>query len=49
LATPTDAPWEVISVPSGNGDARPQSTERLLLGIDHIAIAVSDSEALLRF
>jgi len=39
----------VISAPSDNGDALRQSTERLLLGIDHTAITVSDSEALLRF
>jgi catechol 2,3-dioxygenase-like lactoylglutathione lyase family enzyme len=46
---PDGHPLELISFPPGKGDARWQSTERLFLGIDHTAIAVSSTESALRF
>ncbi len=40
---------ELIAYPPGKGDPRWQSKERLYLGIDHTAIAVSDSTRSLAF
>jgi catechol 2,3-dioxygenase-like lactoylglutathione lyase family enzyme len=49
LRDPDGHPFELISFPPGKGEARWQSTERLFLGIDHTAIAVSSTDASLRF
>ena len=49
LRDPDGHPFELIGFPPGKGDARWQSTERLVLGIDHTAIVVSSTEAGLRF
>ena len=49
LRDPDGHPFELISFPAGKGEARWQSTERLFLGIDHTAIAVSSTDASLRF
>lgn len=46
---PDGHPLELITFPPGKGQDRWQSTERLFLGIDHTAIAVSSTEASLRF
>jgi catechol 2,3-dioxygenase-like lactoylglutathione lyase family enzyme len=46
---PDGHPLELISFPPDKGDARWHRTERLFLGIDHTAIAVSSTEAGLRF
>ncbi len=46
---PDRHPLELISFPPGKGDARWQSTEAVVLGIDHTAIAVSSTVASLRF
>jgi catechol 2,3-dioxygenase-like lactoylglutathione lyase family enzyme len=46
---PDGHPLELISFPPDKGDARWQSTQRLFLGIDHTAIAVSSTESSLRF
>jgi catechol 2,3-dioxygenase-like lactoylglutathione lyase family enzyme len=46
---PDGHPLELISFPAGKGDARWSSTERLFLGIDHTAIAVSSTDAALHF
>lgn len=40
---------EVLEFPSGKGEQRWQSDERLFLGIDHTAIVVDDTEASLGF
>jgi len=40
---------EVIYLPPGKGDPKWQRKERLFLGIDHTAIAVSDTEESLKF
>jgi catechol 2,3-dioxygenase-like lactoylglutathione lyase family enzyme len=40
---------ELIYFPPGKGEARWQRKDRLLLGIDHTAIVVSDTEQSLRF
>jgi len=49
LRDPDGHPFELIGFPPGKGNARWQSTERLMLGIDHTAIVVSSTEAGLRF
>src|SRR5262249_19559095 len=46
---PDGHPLELIQYPSGKGDARWQSKDRLFLGIDHTAIAASDTEQTLAF
>jgi catechol 2,3-dioxygenase-like lactoylglutathione lyase family enzyme len=46
---PDGHPLELISFPLDKGDARWHSTERLFLGIDHTAIAVTSTNAGLRF
>ena len=47
---PDNHPLELIYFPPGKGDPRWQAkTESLFLGIDHSAIAVSDTEKSLRF
>jgi catechol 2,3-dioxygenase-like lactoylglutathione lyase family enzyme len=46
---PDGHPLELISFPLDKGDARWHSTERLFLGIDHTAIAVSSTDAGLHF
>lgn len=46
---PDHHPLELISFPPGKGDARWQSTDSVVLGIDHTAIAVSSTVASLRF
>lgn len=40
---------ELIAYPPGKGDPRWQAKDRLFLGIDHTAIAVTDTEASLAF
>ncbi len=45
-----DHPLEVLQFPAGKGDPKwQQSKGRLFLGIDHTAIAVSDTDASLEF
>jgi catechol 2,3-dioxygenase-like lactoylglutathione lyase family enzyme len=46
---PDGHPLELISFPPDKGDARWHSTDRLFLGIDHTAIAVSSTDAGLHF
>jgi catechol 2,3-dioxygenase-like lactoylglutathione lyase family enzyme len=46
---PDGHPLELISFPPDKGDAKWHRTERLFLGIDHTAIAVSSTDAGLRF
>jgi catechol 2,3-dioxygenase-like lactoylglutathione lyase family enzyme len=40
---------EIIQFPAGKGDSRWQDTSRLLLGIDHTAIVVQDTDQSLKF
>lgn len=40
---------EVLAFPPGKGEARWQAKDKLFLGIDHTAIAVSDTDRSLRF
>ena len=46
---PDGHPLELIQFPPGKGDARWQDKDRLFLGIDHSAIAASDTEWSLAF
>jgi len=47
---PDEHPVEILEFPKGKGAAKwHQSSNRLFLGIDHTAIAVSDTESSLRF
>lgn len=47
---PDGHPLELIEYPTDKGQPRwQQPTERLFLGIDHTAIAVTDTERALRF
>lgn len=47
---PDEHPIEILEFPEGKGDPRwHRSTDRLFLGIDHTAIAVSDTDASLKF
>ena len=47
---PDEHPVEILEFPEGKGDPKwHRNTDRLFLGIDHTAIAVSDTDASLRF
>jgi len=47
---PDDHPIEVLEFPEGKGDPKwHRGTDRLFLGIDHTAIAVSDTDTSLKF
>jgi catechol 2,3-dioxygenase-like lactoylglutathione lyase family enzyme len=47
---PDEHPVEILWFPEGKGDPKwHRSSDRLFLGIDHTAIAVSDTEASLKF
>jgi catechol 2,3-dioxygenase-like lactoylglutathione lyase family enzyme len=47
---PDEHPIEILEFPEGKGDPRwHRSTDRLFLGIDHTAIAVSDTDVSLKF
>lgn len=46
---PDGHPLEILQFPPGKGDPKWQSKGRLFLGIDHTAIAVSNTEASLAF
>ena len=46
---PDQHPLELIKYPPGKGDPRWQERDRLFLGIDHTAIAASDTERSLAF
>jgi catechol 2,3-dioxygenase-like lactoylglutathione lyase family enzyme len=49
LRDPDRHPLELIQYPPGKGDRRWQERDRLFLGIDHTAIAASDTERSLAF
>ena len=47
---PDEHPVEILEFPEGKGDPKwHRSTDRLFLGIDHTAIAVSDTDTSLKF
>ena len=47
---PDEHPIEILEFPEGKGDAKwHRGSERLFLGIDHTAIAVSDTDTSLKF
>jgi catechol 2,3-dioxygenase-like lactoylglutathione lyase family enzyme len=47
---PDEHPIEILEFPEGKGDPKwHRGTDRLFLGIDHTAIAVSDTDASLKF
>jgi catechol 2,3-dioxygenase-like lactoylglutathione lyase family enzyme len=47
---PDDHPIEILEFPEGKGDPKwHRGTDRLFLGIDHTAIAVSDTDTSLKF